>query len=124
MIFGVGTDIIEVARMEKMAAKGTQYLKTIFTERERDYCETKIRKSEHYAVRYAAKEAFLKALGAGWRDGLAFCDIEIINDDLGKPQVFLHGEAKRLFDHHQIEQIAISMSHVKEIAVAVIILEK
>jgi holo-[acyl-carrier protein] synthase len=124
VIFGVGTDIIEVARMEKMAAKGMQYLETIFTKKERDYCETRARKSEHYAARYAAKEAFLKALGTGWRNGLAFCDIEIINDELGKPQVFLHGEVRKFFDHHQIGQISISISHIKEIAIAVVILEK
>jgi holo-[acyl-carrier protein] synthase len=124
VIFGVGTDIIEVARMEKMAAKGMQYLETIFTKKERDYCETRARKSEHYAARYAAKEAFLKALGTGWRDGLALCDIEIINDDLGKPQVLLHGEVKNFFDHHHIRQISISISHIKEIAIAIVILEK
>ena len=124
MIFGVGTDIIEVARMEKMVVKGRQYLETIFTEKERDYCKTKARKSEHYAARYAAKEAFLKALGTGWRDGLAFCDIEIINDDLGKPQVFLYGEVKKIFDHHQIRRTSISISHIKEIAIAIVILEK
>ena len=124
MIFGIGTDIIEVARIQKMAAKGTQYLEAIFTERERNYCETKARKSEHYAGRYAAKEAFLKALGSGWRGGLAFCDIEIINDDLGKPQVFLHGEVKKYFDQHQIRHIPTSISHVKAVAIAVVILEK
>jgi holo-[acyl-carrier protein] synthase len=124
VIFGVGTDIIEVARMEKMVARGRQYLETIFTEKERDYCETRVRKSEHYAARYAAKEAFLKALGTGWRDGLAFSDIEIINDDLGKPQVFLHGEVKEFLDHHQIKQTSISISHIKEIAIAIVILEK
>jgi holo-[acyl-carrier protein] synthase len=124
VIFGVGTDIIEVARMEKMVARGRQYLETIFTEKERDYCETKARKSEHYAARYAAKEAFLKALGTGWRDGLAFCDIEIINDDLGKPQVLLYGEVKKFFDLHQIRQASISISHIKEIAIAIVILEK
>jgi len=124
MIFGVGTDIIEVARMGKIVAKGPRYLETIFTEKEREYCETKARKSEHYAARYAAKEAFLKALGTGWRDGLAFCDIEIINDDLGKPQVFLYGKVKSFFDRHQIRQITASISHIKETAIAVVILEK
>ncbi|MCJ7436108.1 MAG: holo-ACP synthase [Anaerolineales bacterium] len=124
VIFGIGTDIIEVARIEKMAAKGTQYLETIFTKQERDYCETRVRKSEHYAARYAAKEAFLKALGTGWRDGLAFCDIEVINDELGKPQIFPHGSVKNFLDQHQIKQISTSISHVKEIAIAVVILEK
>ena len=123
MIFGIGTDIIEVKRIEKIVASGRQYLETIFTEKEMEYCEAKARKSEHFAVRYAAKEAFLKALGSGWRDGLAFSDIEIINDELGKPQVFLHGEVKRVYNHHQIQQTSISLSHTKEIAIAVIILE-
>ena len=110
--------------MEKMAARGRQYLETIFTEKEVDYCDTRTRKSEHYAARYAAKEALLKALGTGWRDGLAFSDIEIINDDLGQPQVFVHGEVKKIIDQHQILQTSISISHTEEIAIAVVILEK
>ena len=109
--------------MEKLVARGRPYLETIFTEKEMDYCETRARKSEHYAARYAAKEAILKALGTGWRDGLAFSDIEIINDELGKPQVFLHGEVKIFFDSHQIKQTAISLSHIEEIAFAFVILE-
>jgi holo-[acyl-carrier protein] synthase len=88
-----------------------------------DYCETKARKSEHYAARYAAKEAILKALGSGYRKGLAFSEIEIINDELGKPQVYLQGEVKKTFDSHQIRQISISLSHIEEIAIAVVILE-
>jgi holo-[acyl-carrier protein] synthase len=110
--------------MEKLVAEGRPYLETIFTEKEMDYCETRVRKSEHYAARYAAKEAFLKALGSGWRDGLAFSDIEIVNDELGKPRVLLHGEVRTRFDSHQIKQTSISLSHIDEIAIAVVILEK
>jgi len=106
-----------------MVAKGRQYLETIFTEKEMDYCEARARKSEHYAARYAAKEAILKALGTGWRGGLAYSDIEITNEELGKPQVFVQGEVKNFFDHHQIQRTSISLSHTKEIAIAVIILE-
>jgi holo-[acyl-carrier protein] synthase len=124
VIFGVGTDIIEVGRIQKMVAKGRKYLDTIFTEKEIEYCETKARKSEHYAARFAAKEATLKALGVGWRDGFAFSDIEVINDQQGKPQVFLHGNVKNLLEHYQINQVSISLSHTKESAIAVIILEK
>jgi len=124
VIFGIGTDIIEVKRVEKMVAKGRQYLETIFTEKEMDYCEAKARRSEHYAARYAAKEAILKALGTGWRGGLAYSDIEITNEELGKPQVFVRGEVKVFFDHHQIQQTSISLSHTKEIAIAFIVLEK
>ena len=123
MIFGIGTDIIEVKRIEIMIARGRQYLDTIFTNNEIEYCETKARKTEHYAVRYAAKEATLKALGVGWRNGLAFSDIEVINDELGKPQVFLHGKVKDYFDKHQIKQTSISLSHSKDSAIAMIILE-
>jgi holo-[acyl-carrier protein] synthase len=89
-----------------------------------DYCTSKVRPPEHYAARYAAKEAVLKALGTGWRDGLAFSDIEILNDELGKPQVFLHGKVKDFIDHQQIKQISLSLSHTSEIAIAFAILEK
>jgi len=124
MIFGIGTDIIEVERIDKMVSKGGQYLETLFTENEIEYCEARAKKAEHYAARFAAKEAILKAFGTGWRDGLAFIEIEIINDELGKPQVYLHGDAKSFFDRNQIKQISISLSHIKEIAIAVVILEK
>jgi holo-[acyl-carrier protein] synthase len=124
VIFGIGTDIIEVERVAKMVARGRQYLETIFTEKEVEYCETKARKPEHYAARYAAKEAILKALGSGWRDGLAFSDIEIINNELGKPQVVLHGKVKELFDRQQIIQASISLSHTNQIAIAFAVLEK
>ena len=123
MIFGIGTDIIEVKRMEKMVARGRQTLETVFTEKEMDYCEAKARSSEHYAARYAAKEAILKALGTGWRNGLAYTDIEILNEELGNPQVFVQGEVKNFLDQHQIRRTAISLSHTKEIAIAFIILE-
>jgi len=110
--------------MEKLVAGGKQYLATIFTNKEVDYCENKTRRSEHYAARFAAKEAVLKALGTGWRDGLAFSEIEILNDELGKPQVFLHGKVKEFFNRQQIGQVSISLSHTSEIAIAFAILEK
>ncbi len=124
MIFGVGTDIIEVERVAKMVARGRPYLQTIFTEKEMEYCDPKARGPEHYAARYAAKEATLKALGLGWRNGLAFADIEVLNDELGKPQIFPHGEVKRVFESYRIRQASISLSHNKESAMAVVILEK
>ena len=123
MIFGLGTDIIKVDRFEKMVAKGRRYLKTIFTESEMNYCESKTRKSEHYAARFAAKEAVLKALGMGWRDGFTFSEIEILNDKLGKPMVFLHGKVEDYFQKQKLKQITISLSHSKENAIAVAILE-
>ncbi|MBN2388831.1 MAG: holo-ACP synthase [Anaerolineales bacterium] len=124
MIHGMGTDIFETERMAKLVARGRAYLDTIFTETEITYCESKARPSEHYAARYAAKEAVLKALGTGWRDGLAFSDIEIRNDELGRPQVNLQGRVKEFCDRQQITRALISLSHTREIAIAVAILEK
>jgi holo-[acyl-carrier protein] synthase len=89
-----------------------------------DYCESKKRKSEHYAARYAAKEAVLKAFGTGWRGGLTFADIEILNDDMGRPVVTLHGKAKEFIKEQKIERVLISLSHTSDTAMAVAILEK
>ncbi len=123
MIFGVGTDIIEMERIAEMVARGRQYLQTIFTQNEIEYCESKAKKSQHYAVRYAAKEAALKALGTGWRDGLAFSDIEVIDDERGQPQVIVHGRVKDMFARQQIKRASVSLSHSRDCAIAVIILE-
>jgi holo-[acyl-carrier protein] synthase len=124
VIYGMGTDIFETERMATLVARGRPYLETIFTDTEMNYCESKARPAEHYAARYAAKEAVLKALGTGWRDGLAFSDVEIRNDELGKPQVLLHGKVKELCTRLQIQQTSVSLSHTRETAIAVAILEK
>jgi holo-[acyl-carrier protein] synthase len=124
VIQGIGTDIFELKRMAELADRGRQHLTAIFTKNEIDYCESKAKKHEHYAARYAAKEAVLKALGTGWRDGLSFPDVEILNDELGKPLVVLHGKAKKLFEEQKIEKILVSLSHTSDTAVAVAILEK
>ena len=123
MIFGIGTDIIEVARIGELAARGREYLESIFTDKEIEYCESKARKAQHYAVRYAAKEAALKALSIGWSDGLGFCEIEVLDDERGKPQVVVHGKTKALFEQLQIKQTSVSLSHSADSAIAVVILE-
>lgn len=123
MIFGLGTDIIETERIEQLMARGTTYLQTIFTPAEIAYCESKSRKSQHYAARFAAKEATLKALGTGWRKGAAFCDIEVVNNGEGSPGVRVTGKVQELFAQHGIQHTSISMSHTHQSAIAVIILE-
>lgn len=124
VVFGIGTDIVEVERVEEMLARGKEYLETIFTSAEADYCEAKAKRAQHYAARFAAKEAVLKALGTGWRDGFAFADVEIRNDVLGQPQVIPHGKVKEFLDHHRITRTAISMTHSGGLAIAVAILEQ
>ncbi len=107
-----------------MVAKDPQHLESIFTADEIKYCQSKARPSEHYAVRFAAKEAFLKALGTGYRDGLAFSEIEICHDERGKPEILLHGKVKDLCCREKIIRSLISLSHTSEIAIAFAILEK
>ena len=123
MIFGVGTDIIEVDRVEQKLARTEGLKGKVFTETERAYCESKHRPALHYAARFAAKEAFLKAMGTGWSGGHKFDEIEIVNDPLGKPELFVHGTVREFCGARGITRMSVSLSHVKEMATAVIVLE-
>jgi holo-[acyl-carrier protein] synthase len=123
MIFGVGTDIIEVARVEQKLARTEGLKKKLFTDTENAYCESKHRPALHYAARFAAKEAFLKAMGTGWSGGHRFDEIEIINDALGKPELYVHGKVRDFCGEHGVVRMSVSLSHVKEMAAAVVVLE-
>lgn len=124
MIFGIGIDEIEVARIEKQIQKEAGFIQRVFTSGEIEYCESKKYRAQHYAARFAAKEAFMKAVGTGWRDGLAFNEIEIVRDELGRPALVLYGKAKEITDRHKITNIHVSLSHIKELANAIVTLEK
>ena len=122
MIVGIGTDIIEVARIEK-SMKSDAFKLRVFTEKEQKYCDAKKTFAVSYAARYAAKEAFFKALGTGWRGDLKFTDVEVLNDDLGKPFFELHGEAlNRIKALNAMAHL--SLSHISELAVAYVVIEK
>ena len=96
-IFGIGTDIINIKRINNSIKKGgSNFKKKIFSDREIKYCERKKNPSAFYAKRFAAKEAFTKALGTGIAKGISLKDIEIINDTLGKPNIKLRGVANNL----------------------------
>lgn len=123
MIHGTGTDIIEVARIEKVMMRDTGFRDKIFTPGEIEYCETKKNKYQHYAARFSAKEAFLKAIGTGWRFGIRFADIDIYHDELGKPHIRTIGKAQELSEELSISKIHVSLSHLKELATAIVILE-
>jgi len=124
LIFGIGIDEIEVARIEKQIQKEAGFKERVFTSAEIEYCESKKYRAQHYAARFAAKEAFMKAVGTGWRDGLAFNEIEIVKDELGRPALVLYGKAKEITDKHKITNIHVSLSHIKELANAIVTLEK
>lgn len=122
MIIGIGTDIIQTARIEK-ALESKGFKEKVFSPDEISYCEKRANKFEGFAARFAAKEAFFKALGTGWRDGMAFHEVEVTNDELGKPSLKLLGETARIVEKRSIQSIHVSLSHVKEMAVAMVILE-
>jgi holo-[acyl-carrier protein] synthase len=123
MIYGIGTDIIEVERIEKVMQRDLGFREKIFTPGEIAYCETKKHKYENYAARFSAKEAFLKAIGTGWRFGIRFGDIEVYHDELGKPFIRLSGKAEELMTSLSISKIHVSLSHLKEMATAIVIVE-
>ena len=95
-IFGIGTDIVNIKRMQSILKKnGNIFKKRIFSKHEINYCDKKKNSFSFYAKRFAAKEALSKALGTGIRKGIYFKDIEILNDDFGKPSIKLKGSTAR-----------------------------
>ncbi|OKS88613.1 holo-ACP synthase [Mucilaginibacter polytrichastri] len=124
MIAGLGTDLVEVVRISAGMEKSDEFREMIFSEAEIEYCESKTNKYEHYAARFAAKEAFFKALGTGWLAGTAFNEIEVINNEDGKPELFLLGETAETLAPMRITNILVSLTHVKAMASAVVIIEK
>jgi holo-[acyl-carrier protein] synthase len=124
MIYGIGTDIIEVNRIHHSLEHEPGLREKLFTTDEIVYCEGMKYKQQFYAARFTAKEAFLKALGTGWRFGISFTDIEILHDKLGNPYISLSGKAKEIAEKRGIENIHVSMSHLREMATSIVILEK
>jgi holo-[acyl-carrier protein] synthase len=124
MITGLGTDMIEVDRVASKISKEAGFRELIFSPKEIEYCEPKANKFEHYAARFAAKEAFLKAIGTGWIKGTAFNEIEITHDEKGKPQIGLIGKTASSIEELGIGRISVSLSHLKLIASATVIIEK
>lgn len=123
MITGIGTDLIEVERVAGKISKDEGFRELVFTPAEIAYCEAKAHKYQHYAARFAAKEAFLKALGTGWISGVAFNEIEITNDEQGKPSLVLLGATATFAAQHGIHKVWVSMSHLSNVSSAVVILE-
>lgn len=125
MIVGIGSDIARVARFETaMQRHGERFAKRILGADEQRRWVEKDRSAAYLAKRFAAKEAFVKALGLGLRNGLQWRDIQILNDALGKPSLTLSGEAKRLFDQCGARSAHVSISDEVEYALAFVVLER
>lgn len=118
-IVNQGIDLVECDRIRQLVERyGDRFLERIFTRRELDYCLDRRRKWEHLAGRFAAKEAILKVLGTGWRDKIAWTDMEIFNDPSGQPLATLTGESAEICRKRGIGHIFISISHTAHYAVA------
>jgi len=124
MIIGTGIDIVNIERIERVMGRwGDHFLGRVYTEREISWCQRKSHSPECFAIRFAAKEAFLKAIGTGLRNGIEWTDIEVENDPIGKPLLSLHRRAKEVAHARRIERIFLTLSHDRPFAVAHVLLE-
>lgn len=124
-IVGIGNDIVKVSRIEKLVERYDQrFLRRVFTVTETTYASGKARPALHLAARFAAKEAFVKALGSGLRDGLNWRDIEVINNELGQPQLKLYNYALKVCHKKCNATTWLSLAHEQEYATAFVVLEE
>ena len=124
MIVGTGIDIAEVERISLSIARfGGRFKERIFTANEIRYCESKANQAERYAARFAAKEAGMKAIGTGWSRGVTWRDVEVQRAPGGRPTIIFHGKAGEIFSKLGGVRAHLSITHTKETAMAVVILE-
>lgn len=118
-IIGIGTDITECPRIGRMIQDhGELFLRRVYTEREIDYCNSRKQSTEHFAGRWAAKEAVLKALGTGWVRGISWRDVEIRNNPSGAPLVLLHAGTREIAESRGVRQVLVTISHCRTYATA------
>jgi holo-[acyl-carrier protein] synthase len=118
-IIAHGIDLVDFERIEQMLERHSErFLDRVFTPREQADASASKNRIEKLAGRFAAKEAVMKLVGTGWRDGIAWTDIEVINNALGQPQVMLAGKVREIADAHHIEQVTLSITHTSNFAIA------
>jgi holo-[acyl-carrier protein] synthase len=118
-IFGIGTDIVECLRIAQMIERhGELFITRVYTAHEIEYCQSRKQGTQHFAGRWAAKEAVLKAIGTGWRRGISWRDVEIRNLRAGTPNVVLYGGARDFMEQNGIGQVLITISHCRSHATA------
>ena len=125
MIVSIGIDIIEVARIREVLLRTPRFTERVFTRAEREYCDSRgVVAAQHYAARFAAKEAALKALQTGWRGGISWQDVEVSARDSGAPFLIFTGEVLTIFKKFGATATHLSLSHTSEHAIAQVILER
>ncbi|HEX5833056.1 MAG TPA: holo-ACP synthase [Pyrinomonadaceae bacterium] len=125
MIVSIGIDIIEVARIREVLHRTPRFTERVFTRAEREYCDSRgVVAAQHYAARFAAKEAALKALQTGWRGGISWHDVEVSARESGAPYLIFTGEVLEVYKKFGASAAHLSLSHTSEHAIAQVILER
>ena len=125
MIVAIGIDIIEVARIREVLLRTPRFGDRVFTAAERAYCDSRgVVAAQHYAARFAAKEAALKALQTGWRGGISWQDVEVATRESGAPYLIFSGHVLTLFKEFRATATHLSISHTSEHAIAQVVLER
>jgi holo-[acyl-carrier protein] synthase len=125
MIVAIGIDIIEVARIREVLMRTPRFRERVFTPAEREYCDSRGAVSaQHYAARFAAKEAALKALQTGWRGGISWQDVEIASRNSGAPYLILYRRVQEIFESSGATEAHLSMAHTTDHAIAEVVLER
>jgi len=125
MIYGLGIDLVENDRIEKMIQKwGEKFLCRVFSDREIEYCGRHAQAHIHYGARFAVKEAFLKAISLGLGRGVRLQEIEVVNEQSGQPALKLYGGAQDFYQSARITSAYLSITHTKKYSSAMVLLEK
>src|ERR1017187_7452923 len=124
MVVGVGTDLMEIARIQQSIARfGDRFLRRVFTPSEIQYCQRKKNAAESFAARFAAKEAGAKALGTGISQGVSWLEIEVAREPGGRPTLKFHGRAAQFAARLGATRAALSITHTSTLAMASVVLE-
>ncbi len=124
MVVGVGTDLMEIERIQRSIDRfGERFLRHVFTAREIEYCQRKKNAAESFAARFAAKEAGAKALGTGISRGVGWLELEVAREPGGRPTLELSGRAAQRAREMGVDRVALSLTHSREIALAVVVME-
>jgi holo-[acyl-carrier protein] synthase len=125
VIISIGIDIIEVTRIREVLLRTPRFAERVFTAAERAYCDSRgVVSAQHYAARFAAKEATLKALQTGWRGGISWQDVEVASKENGAPYLIFTGQVLEVFNDFRATATHLSISHTSEHAIAQVILER
>lgn len=115
---GLGVDMVEVERMERILSRTPSFAQKVFSSQERAYCDSRPYPAIHYAARFAAKEAVVKALGLGFSSGISVRDVEVVREEGGRPSIVLTGRARDVAEALRVTDIPVSLSHTKTDAIA------